>query len=333
MYLPEGEYKCTNQVQLNVSDINFVGEGKKSVIFTDNDYQITLKVVVVPEMVTDFKGEADTNSVTLSWNAVDGAVTYALYRYDSAQKEWVNIAKTEDTCYVDSDLNANTEYLYKIGACLVDEDGIYEGDQTEAVCIKTQKGKDEDNPDDPGNSDNSGNQGGQDNPDNTGDQGNSGTSGGASGSGTSGNTGNQDGQQNQNTAASSNLNNAFETYTVKNFRITKNATTQVYLSWTAVKEAQGYLIYQYQSKNWKLVATVLNGKTDRITLKKLKPGTSYQFRICAYYKAGDGEIYTPYSTLKVRTKPSKVNIKSITKKNGKITLCWEKQEADNVTFM
>lgn len=299
----------------------------------DNDYQITLKVVVVPEMVTDFKGEADTNSVTLSWNAVDGAVTYALYRYDSAQKEWVNIAKTEDTCYVDSDLNANTEYLYKIGACLVDEDGIYEGDQTEAVCIKTQKGKDEDNPDDPGNSDNSGNQGGQDNPDNTGDQGNSGTSGGASGSGTSGNTGNQDGQQNQNTAASSNLNNAFETYTIKNFRITKNATTQVYLSWTAVKEAQGYLIYQYQSKNWKLVATVLNGKTDRITLKKLKPGTSYQFRICAYYKAGDGEIYTPYSTLKVRTKPSKVNIKSITKKNGKITLCWEKQEADNVTFM
>lgn len=39
VYLPEGEYKCTNQVQLNVSDINFVGEGKKSVIFTDNDYR------------------------------------------------------------------------------------------------------------------------------------------------------------------------------------------------------------------------------------------------------------------------------------------------------
>lgn len=39
VYLPSGEYKCTNQVHLNVSNVNFVGEGNKSVIFTDNDYR------------------------------------------------------------------------------------------------------------------------------------------------------------------------------------------------------------------------------------------------------------------------------------------------------
>ena len=37
--MPQGQYKCTNEIQLNYSKLNFVGEGNKSVIFTDNDYR------------------------------------------------------------------------------------------------------------------------------------------------------------------------------------------------------------------------------------------------------------------------------------------------------
>lgn len=40
VYIPEGEYKCTNQLNLGVTNLNIVGEGDKSVIFTDNDYRL-----------------------------------------------------------------------------------------------------------------------------------------------------------------------------------------------------------------------------------------------------------------------------------------------------
>lgn len=39
IYMPEGEYKATNQIQANASNINLVWEGDKSIIFTDNDYR------------------------------------------------------------------------------------------------------------------------------------------------------------------------------------------------------------------------------------------------------------------------------------------------------
>lgn len=40
-YVPEGEYKCDNQIFIGVSNINIVGDGEKSILFTDNDYRKT----------------------------------------------------------------------------------------------------------------------------------------------------------------------------------------------------------------------------------------------------------------------------------------------------
>lgn len=39
VYLPKGEYKCTNQLFADTADLNIVGEGDDTVIFTDNDYR------------------------------------------------------------------------------------------------------------------------------------------------------------------------------------------------------------------------------------------------------------------------------------------------------
>lgn len=39
VYLPEGEYKCTNQLFADTENLNIVGEGDKTIIFTDNDYR------------------------------------------------------------------------------------------------------------------------------------------------------------------------------------------------------------------------------------------------------------------------------------------------------
>lgn len=39
LYIPKGEYKAYNQIQANVKNVNFVGDGDESIIFTDNDYR------------------------------------------------------------------------------------------------------------------------------------------------------------------------------------------------------------------------------------------------------------------------------------------------------
>lgn len=39
VYIPKGEYKAYDQIQSNVENINVVGDGNESIIFTDNDYR------------------------------------------------------------------------------------------------------------------------------------------------------------------------------------------------------------------------------------------------------------------------------------------------------
>ncbi len=39
VYIPEGEYKCTNQICVDTKNLNIIGQGEKSVLFTDNDYR------------------------------------------------------------------------------------------------------------------------------------------------------------------------------------------------------------------------------------------------------------------------------------------------------
>lgn len=39
VYLPEGEYKCDNQIFVHGHFLNIVGEGEKTILFTDNDYR------------------------------------------------------------------------------------------------------------------------------------------------------------------------------------------------------------------------------------------------------------------------------------------------------
>lgn len=39
VYLPQGEYKCTDQLFADTKNLNIVGEGDKTIIFTDNDYR------------------------------------------------------------------------------------------------------------------------------------------------------------------------------------------------------------------------------------------------------------------------------------------------------
>lgn len=262
-----------------------VGISQLSVVANDEEnYQIGLKLAVVPEKVVNLAGETDRKSVSLSWSAVDGADGYAVYRYDEKQGAWINIAQVTDTSYVDAGLSADTEYQYKISAYVSDSEGIYEGDHTDAIALKTKEAPETE--------------------DQTGDT-----------------------SEIEGTGGSDESAIPFGQRKVKKFKISKNYTTKIKLSWNKVTEAEGYQIYQYKSNKWKRVATIKKGSTKSITIKNLKPGTSYKYRIRAYKKENGKTIYTKYTTLKVTTKPSKVKVTNISSGSKKVTLKWKKVKA------
>ena len=314
------------------------GISSLSVVANDeNNYQIQLKVVVLPEKTTDVSATADVSNINLKWNACADAEGYAVYRFDETQNQWTNIASIEETAYVDSGLTADTEYIYKIGAYITDGDTIYEGDCSDEVAIHTLKddGSGDDGNGGNGSDNGSGDDGngGNGSDDGSGNNGNGGSSS-HNGSVVSGNSTNS--SEDKETGASDNGGNtvteddaayyevAFQDRKIRDFKISKNYMKKVKLSWKTDKEADGYEIYQYKSSKWKKVATITNGKTTARTIKKLKAGTSYKFRIRGYKMENGNTVYTKYTNLKVMTKPSKVKVTSVSAGSKKVTLKWKK---------
>ena len=121
-----------------------------------------------------------------------------------------------------------------------------------------------------------------------------------------------------------NPDDTFNTKKIAVFKISKNYTTAVKLSWKKNTEAHGYEIYQYQSKKWKKAATITKGSAQSATIKKLKAGTSYRFRIRAYRNNNGKKLYTRYTTLSVMTRPAKVVVTKVTSGKKKIAVTWRK---------
>ena len=103
-------------------------------------------------------------------------------------------------------------------------------------------------------------------------------------------------------------------------------TTSIKLNWTRNKNADGYVIYQKINGAWKKIATIKANKTTGYTVKKLKAGTTYYFRIKAYCKEGTKTAYSPVSaTKKVTTAPKKVSISKVSSPKSKsIKATWKK---------
>mgnify|MGYP003310680313 CR=1 FL=1 len=79
-------------------------------------------------------------------------------------------------------------------------------------------------------------------------------------------------------------------------------------------------MYNASTKKWVKKSTV---KTTSAAVKKLQPGTVYKFRVRAYKKAGK-ELYSPYSTLTVKTKVAKVGSVKAVATASSVTLSWGK---------
>ncbi len=95
----------------------------------------------------------------------------------------------------------------------------------------------------------------------------------------------------------------------------------VTLTWNKASGAKGYEIQQKSGKKWKAVATIKKQKTTTYTVKKLKNGTTYQFRI----RAVNGKKKSAYVTVKVKTGVQKIaNVKATSAGLKSAKLTWDK---------
>ena len=83
---------------------------------------------------------------------------------------------------------------------------------------------------------------------------------------------------------------------VTGLKATNVKTKSVKLTWTKVKNAEGYYVYKSTKKSsgFKKVATIKEGSTVKYTCKKLKKGKTYYFKVKAYntYKNAEDVVTT-----------------------------------------
>ncbi len=115
---------------------------------------------------------------------------------------------------------------------------------------------------------------------------------------------------------------------VANFKASATPVT-VTLTWSKSSDAKGYEIQQKSGKKWKTVKKINKAKTTSFTVKKLKNGTTYQFRI----RAVNGKKAGAYVTVKIKTGVE--SIKSFTGVSAglkSVKLTWAKANVNGYTI-
>ncbi len=89
---------------------------------------------------------------------------------------------------------------------------------------------------------------------------------------------------------------------VENLKVSSKSKNSVSLKWDKEKRATGYQVYIYDSASKKYVKKAVV-KANSTTIKNLKAGVSYKFKVRAYFKAEGKYYYGDFSdVLSVKTK-------------------------------
>lgn len=98
-----------------------------------------------------------------------------------------------------------------------------------------------------------------------------------------------------------------------------SASKSISLTWNKVKNATGYEIYRKDTYNgsYKKVKTITDGNTTSWKNTGLSKKHEYYYKVRAYIKVSDGNIYSGYSQITAATKPS--SQVGIAKKSLKLT--------------
>ena len=122
-------------------------------------------------------------------------------------------------------------------------------------------------------------------------------------------------------------------FQIKNLKAKTQTKNSITLQWSkSSQKVTGYEIYKYNSKT-KQYTYVGNTTKTTYTVKNLKPGTTYKYKVRAYIK-NDGNLGAGASTSKVdgffsselsaTTKTETPKISKITTKSKKATIKWSK---------
>lgn len=111
---------------------------------------------------------------------------------------------------------------------------------------------------------------------------------------------------------------------VTGLEVKSQTTTSIEISWTKHTGVTRYRIYSYNYKKdkWEYLGST---KDTSYTIKKLKAGTTYKFRVRAYKTVDDTKYFGAYtSNLKTATKTSTPKILKISTKSKKAIIEWKK---------
>ncbi|MCM1061784.1 MAG: fibronectin type III domain-containing protein [Eubacterium sp.] len=87
----------------------------------------------------NFKASKTTNSVTLSWDAVEGADLYRVYKYNPETKKYEKYKDVKSAKCTVSGLKANTKYKFKVTAYDKVNGKYVKGETSKAVSVTTKK--------------------------------------------------------------------------------------------------------------------------------------------------------------------------------------------------
>ena len=123
------------------------------------------------------------------------------------------------------------------------------------------------------------------------------------------------------------------------FKVSSRKTTSLGLTWGKVGDIDGY---QLQKKSGDSYKTLTNTTSNSYTVKNLKSGTSYSFRVRSYVNVDGIKYYSSWKTLTTPTKPSAPSIKTpstnskhqIISKWNKVSRCsgYQVQYSKNKSF-
>ncbi len=104
----------------------------------------------------------------------------------------------------------------------------------------------------------------------------------------------------------------------------KKSYNSIALSWYNSGEADGNEIWCRTLKGkYKLVKTIFNGYAGECTIKKLKPGIKYTFKVRSFIKNGSGKIYSDFVSVHktIKFKSPKCKVKKL---NNGLRISWNK---------
>ena len=106
---------------------------------------------------------------------------------------------------------------------------------------------------------------------------------------------------------------------------TTTSYNAVKLSWSKVKDANGYRIYRYDSASKKWVIAVKSTTKTAYTFKDLKTGTSYSFRVVPYQKVSKKVYWGSYKTIKATPTLAKpTGFKELSSERTTLSFKWNK---------